>query len=348
MNSSRILFFVFLCFCVLSFSLNNIIDNNIIESPFYHPKGWPKPTYYFKGNPIDGAKFELGRALFYDPILSRDSTISCASCHLQYTAFAHVDHATSHGIEGRIGKRNAPGLANLAWRKLFHWDGGVLNLNGQAINPITHVDEMDMALDSLMYRLDRSPRYSAAFKRTFGTDDIRPFHLVKALAQFTVALVSADSKYDKVQRGEDGIVFTDQEKKGLTLFNNFCSSCHKAPFFGGDEFKYNGLPIDPNLLDFGRMTITENKKDSLLFMVPSLRNVEYSFPYMHDGRIAKLKDVIKHYTLLDYSNPLLSKELRKKPVKLSDNEQKDLLAFLKTLTDKTFLFDERFKYSIIN
>lgn len=316
-------------------------------SPFYHPVSWPKTSYYFKGNPVDGEKFELGRALFYDPILSRDSTISCASCHLQYTAFAHVDHATSHGIEGRIGRRNAPSLANLAWRKSFHWDGGVTNLNGQAINPITHVDEMDMYLDSLMYRLDRSPIYSAAFKRTFDTEDIRPFHLVKALAQYTVSLVSANSKYDKVVRAEDGVEFTEQEKKGQILFNNFCSSCHKAPFFANEEFKSNGLSLDPNLRDFGRMEITGNKRDSLLFMVPTLRNIEYSFPYMHDGRIAKLKDVIKHYTLLDYSNPLISKELRKNPVKLSENEQKDLLAFLKTLTDKTFLFDERFKYSTI-
>ena len=318
-----------------------------IPSPFYHPVSWPKTSYYFKGNPVDGEKFELGRALFYDPILSRDSTISCASCHLQYTAFAHVDHATSHGIEGRIGRRNAPSLANLAWRKSFHWDGGVTNLNGQAINPITHVDEMDMYLDSLMYRLDRSPIYSAAFKRTFDTEDIRPFHLVKALAQYTVSLVSANSKYDKVVRAEDGVEFTEQEKKGQILFNNFCSSCHKAPFFANEEFKSNGLSLDPNLRDFGRMEITGNKRDSLLFMVPTLRNIEYSFPYMHDGRIAKLKDVIKHYILLDYSNPLISKELRKNPVKLSENEQKDLLAFLKTLTDKTFLFDERFKYSTI-
>jgi cytochrome c peroxidase len=206
---------------------------------------------------------------------------------------------------------------------------------------------MDMRLDSLMYRLDRSPTYSAAFKRTFGTDDIRPFHLVKALAQFTVALVSANSKYDKVKRGEEKAVFTNQEANGLKLFTKFGASCHKPPFFASDDFKSNGLQIDTELLDFGRMTITGSKRDSLLFMVPTLRNIEYSFPYMHDGRISKLKDVIKHYTLLDYSNPLLSKELRKNPVRLSENEQKDLLAFLKTLTDKTFLFDERFKYSTI-
>ncbi|MCX6191128.1 MAG: cytochrome-c peroxidase [Flavobacteriia bacterium] len=116
MKGSRFLLFAFFCCCVCSFTLKELIP-----SPFYQPKAWPKPSYDFKGNPLDGDKFELGRALFYDPILSRDSTISCASCHLQFTAFAHVDHPTSHGIEGRIGKRNAPGLANLAWRKLFHY-----------------------------------------------------------------------------------------------------------------------------------------------------------------------------------------------------------------------------------
>lgn len=333
-----------LLFILVSFSLLALTFSTLDTHPFYLPQNWPKPSYNFKGNPLDVEKFKLGRALFYDPILSRDSSISCSTCHLQYTAFTHVDHPTSHGIDGRIGKRNSPSLANLAWRNDFHWDGGVLNLNSQAINPITHHDEMDITLDEVLRRLDHSPIYAPAFEKTFGTQDIRPFHLVKALAQYTVALVSANAKYDQVMRKEEGVQFSEQELKGYNLFKQNCISCHSGPTLGGDLFRSNGLILDPELNDFGRMTITGKAKDSLLFRVPSLRNIEYSFPYMHDGRYKKLKDVMDHYAHLE-DNQVLSKELKRKKLNLSSNDQKDLIAFLKTLSDKQFLFDDRFKYA---
>jgi cytochrome c peroxidase len=311
---------------------------------FYLPAHWPKPTYDFKNNPLTDEKFLLGKALFYDPVLSVDSTVSCASCHLQYTAFAHVDHALSHGIHSRVGKRNAPGLMNLAWMPVFHWDGGVLNLNAQPVNPITHPDEMGSSLKVVLAKLNGNPVYQKAFKEVFETEKIETHHLMKALAQFTVSLVSANSKYDKVMRKEKGIHFTEQEEAGHRLFQKHCNECHKAPLFTTHEFKANGIGLDPALADFGRMSITQKSKDSLLFKIPTLRNIAYSFPYMHDGRFAKLKDVIQHYATLSASKGLKSKEFSKRPIALNDNQQKDLLAFLKTLSDTEFLFNKKYSF----
>jgi cytochrome c peroxidase len=315
------------------------------EVDFFVPQGWPKPHYNFENNPVSNEGFELGRSLFYDPILSKDSTVSCASCHLQFTAFAHVDHPTSHGVDSRVGKRNAPGLMNLAWTPYFHWDGGVLSLNGQAVNPITHPDEMGSDLGTVLYKLKRQKEYVAAFKKVFGIEDIKTQHVLKALAQFTVSLVSYNSKYDLMKRKE--VEFNEQEKKGYALFQQHCNQCHKEPLFTNFEFKANGIGANTTLVDSGRANITRKEKDAFLFRVPSLRNVEYSFPYMHDGRFNKLKEVVGHYAQpADWNFPI-SSELRKIKNPLNSAQQKDLLAFLKTLTDKGFLFNPIFGYSSV-
>ena len=320
--------------------ISNVSDP--INGLFYQPENWPKPTYNFEKNPLSARGFELGRALFYDPILSRDSSVSCASCHLQYTAFAHVDHPTSHGIESRVGKRNAPGLMNLAWYPYFHWDGGVLGLNGQAVNPIIHPDEMGSSIQAVLKKLNTNPNYKSLFQEVFNTSEIKSHHLLKALAQFTSSLVSANSKYDQMIRKE--ISFTPQEQQGYKLFKKFCAQCHTEPFFSNFAFEANGIGPNSNGLDSGRASITGKTKDLFLFRVPSLRNVEYSFPYMHDGRIAKLKAVIHHYaTPEEWKNPI-SEKLKRKKISLSANDEKDLLAFLKTLTDKEFLFNPAFEY----
>lgn len=309
---------------------------------FYRPEKWPKPLYNFEDNPLTPEGFSLGRALFYDPILSEDSTVSCASCHLQYTAFAHVDHSTSHGINSRVGKRNAPGLMNLAWYPMFHWDGGVLNLNGQAINPLTHPDEMGETLEGVLKKLNRNSDYKAKFKKVFGAEHIKTSHLLKVLGQFTVSLVSANSKYDSVMRKESA--FTAQEQRGYTLFRNHCNQCHTAPLFTNFKFKANGIGPNNQFNDSGRALITGKATDAYLFRVPTLRNIEYSFPYMHDGRMSKLKEVLAHYSnSLSWKKPVSSGLLQKK-ITLNLNEQKDLLSFLKTLSDKQFLFNEAFRF----
>jgi cytochrome c peroxidase len=291
----------------------------------------PKPHYDFTQNPLSKEKFELGRTLFYDPDLSRDSTISCANCHLQYSGFTHIDHSLSHGIDGKIGTRNAPVLINLAWQQFFHWDGGVSSLNKQAINPLSHAKEMDNRLDEFLRRLNQSNFYQGRFYRAFGDSSVQTSSLLKALASFTVSLVSANSKYDQVKRGESS--FTNQEESGYQLFKKYCTSCHQEPLFMKNEFKSNGIVLVPALNDFGRMDITNRKEDSLHFKIPTLRNVEFSFPYMHDGRFKQLRDVMKHYGNLHGNQSYFSKELKKLNRALTPNDQKDLISFLKTLSN---------------
>jgi cytochrome c peroxidase len=305
------------------------------------PKDWPKPVYDFSKNPLTEEGFQLGRNLFYDPILSRDNTISCASCHLQQTGFTHVDHDLSHGIEGRIGIRNSMTLMNLAWSKAFMWDGGVNHLEVQFIHPITSEVEMDETMENVVKKLQELPKYQELYKKAFGTNKITGQLTLKALSQFVVMLTTSNSKYDKVVRKEEK--FTEMEQKGYNLFKQHCASCHKEPLFTSDIFENNGLAIDTTLNDFGRMRITQNVKDKQKFKVPTLRNAQFTFPYMHDGRFKTLNDVIKHYNSGIIKSKTLSKQL-KKPMNLYDDERTELVAFLKTLTDKEFLFNPRFSY----
>jgi cytochrome c peroxidase len=311
-------------------------------TPIYFevPKGWPKPNYDFKNNPVSEEGFQLGRKLFYDPILSRDNTISCASCHLQATGFTHVDHDLSHGIDGKIGTRNSLALMNLAWSKDFMWDGGVNHIEVQPLNPITSPFEMDESLEHVVQKLQQTQDYPDLFERVFGSSKITGQLTLKALSQFVVMLKSSNSKYDQVIRKETS--FTEQEQKGYDLFKQHCASCHQEPLFTSDQFEYNGLAVDPTLNDIGRMKISGKKEDSLRFKVQTLRNVQFTYPYMHDGRFKTLTEVIKHYNTLSRNN-LLPKELAEL-MNLSDNDRVDIVAFLKTLTDNEFLFNPKYGY----
>ncbi|MCF6129518.1 c-type cytochrome [Flavobacterium sp. AS60] len=316
--------------------------SNQTTTPLYLdvPKGWPKPKYDFEKNPLTEEGFQLGRNLFYDPILSRDNTISCQSCHLQQTGFTHVDHQLSHGIEGKIGTRNSMALINLAWKKDFMWDGGVNNLEVQPINPITNPLEMDEKLENVIAKLQASEKYRTLFSKAFGDEKVTSQRLFKALAQFTVMLKSSNSKYDRVMRNEEQ--YNEREQRGYNLFKTNCASCHKEPLFTDDKFEKNGLTVDETLNDLGRMKISNKKEDYLRFKIPTLRNIQFTFPYMHDGRFKTLTEVVKHYNSLDH-NKSLPKELAK-PMNLSDNDRVDLVLFLTTLTDKEFLFDKRFSH----
>ncbi|MES2411225.1 MAG: cytochrome c peroxidase [Bacteroidota bacterium] len=316
--------------------------SNRFTTPLYLevPNGWPKPKYNFQKNPLTEEGFQLGRNLFYDPILSRDNTISCQSCHLQQTGFAHVDHELSHGIEGKTGSRNSMALINLAWNKDFMWDGGVNNLEMQPINPITNPLEMDETLENVITKLEASEKYRKLFAKAFGDEKITSQRILKALAQFTVMLKSSNSKYDQVMRDEEK--FTMQEQRGYDLFKANCASCHKEPLFADDRFEKNGLVTDNTLNDFGRIKITGKPEDNLRFRVPTLRNIQFTLPYMHDGRFKSLTEVVKYYNSLR-NDKNLPKELAQ-PMNLSDNDRVDLVVFLHTLTDKEFLFDKRFSF----
>lgn len=305
------------------------------------PPNWPQPVYDFSKNPLTEEKITLGRVLFYDPILSLDSTISCSSCHSQYNAFTHVDHALSHGIGDRVGTRNSPVLMNLAWSKTFMWDGAVNHLDVQALAPITHPDEMNENMEHLMVKLKRTQLYPVLFKAAFGDAGITGERTLKALSQFMLTLVCSHSKYDSVMRQQT--VFTMQEEKGYELFKKNCASCHTEPLFTNGEFENNGLPVDGFLKDAGRYKITGNPADSLKFKIPTLRNIEFTYPYMHDGRFKKLSEVLDHYTRGVQPHPTLANALRT-PIELSSNDRVDLTAFLLTLTDRYFLFNPQFSY----
>ncbi len=330
-SKTVLLFLLLLCIAFVSVEKNT----------FKYPKYFPKPVYQFENNQINDLKIELGRTLFYDPILSLDNTISCASCHNPYNAFAHVDHNLSHGINDKIGNRNAPVLFNLAWHKTFMWDGAINHLDVQALAPISHPDEMGESISNVLLKLNRNQIYKQLFYQAYGDSLINTERTLKSISQFLLSLISSNSKYDSMLLGK--IQFNTQEQNGYRLFKLHCNSCHKEPLFSTFEFKNNGLTIDTSLNDYGRYRVSLMPNDSLKFKVPSLRNIEFSYPYMHDGRFKTLAQVMNHYNSIDLNNKKISTEL-KRNLNLSSNEKVDIIAFLRTLTDKKFLFDSKHTY----
>ncbi len=328
---------VLLLLTSLAFSAYKVTD--ILR--FIVPTGWPTPAYDFTQNPLSTDKIALGSALFYDAILSRDSTISCATCHSPYSAFTHIDHPFSHGIDNKIGTRNAPALMNLAWSTSFMWDGAIKHLDMQALAPMSNPDEMDESIKQVVSKLQHNKRYPILFFKAFSDSTITGEHTLKAISQFMLTLVSCNAKYDSVLRKEAS--FTEQETNGYRLFRANCASCHKEPLFTNNQFENNGLSVDTSLHDMGRMRITQDSANYLQFKVPSLRNIQFSYPYMHDGRFTRLQQVLNHYTNGITRSKTLSKPLQE-PIVLSSNEKVDIIAFLYTLTDKTFLNNERFAY----
>lgn len=322
--------------------ISSAFDTKTEEIKFIIPKGWPKPVYDFSKNQITPEGFKLGRKLFYDPILSRDGSTSCANCHTQWSAFTHVDHGLSHGINGLKGRRNSLTLFNLAWNKAFMWDGGVNHLEVQPLAPITNDAEMGNTLENVVKALDAAHSYRARFYLAFGDSTITGQRVLKALSQFLILFQSYNSKYDKYVRKEPGGEMTVQELNGLKLFRKHCNSCHTEPLFTNYSFQNTGLAVDTGLNDYGRMKITGDRKDSLRFRVPSLRNVAMSYPYMHDGRFRSLIQVLDHYTNGVIQSPTLAREV-KKPMPLSLQDKKDIIEFLKTLSDKDFLYDMRLR-----
>lgn len=311
---------------------------DVMFSGFRVPHDWPEPVYDFTQNPLTAQKISLGRSLFYDPNLSADGSTSCASCHSPFNSFAHTDHALSHGIHDRIGTRNAPALINLAWQESFMWDGAIHHLDFQALAPLTHPDEMGNDFKELISRMNSTSSYKKQFVEAYGDSLITGERTLKALSQFLLTLVSSQSKYDSVQ--SKLATFTQQEENGFRLFNQYCNSCHTAPLFTNYAFENNGLKPDSFLNDHGRSSASNNPIDDYKFKVPTLRNIEYTAPYMHDGRFKRLYQVLHHYTSGIHHMDNLSKELQA-PISLSSSEKTDLIAFLLTLSDRGFIFNTK-------
>ena len=334
---SFLLFLVMACAAWVSDDDNN----KIIGTPlsFVIPKGWPKPVYDFKNNPLTKEGFELGKKLFYDARLSKDGSLSCGSCHQQFAAFSTYDHNLSHGFNNAQTTRNALGLFNLAWTKNFMADGGINHLDLQPLAPITAPNEMAEALENVMAKLKEDTIYKKLFTKAFGNATINTQRMTKALSQFLLMMVSSNSKYDKVMRGEATFILPEQ--LGYDIFKTKCAVCHAEPMFTDYTYRNIGMPVDTFLNDFGRMIITRQATDSLKFRVPSLRNVAYTQPYGHDGRFFSLMNVFEHYRSKAINGPTTD-SLFKNKLPLSNFEIGQLTAFLYTLSDTTFLKDKRF------
>jgi cytochrome c peroxidase len=307
---------------------------------FKIPKGWPKPSgNIFAKNKLTEQGFQLGKKIFYDSRLSKDGAVSCASCHQPFSAFSTFDHDLSHGINNSFTTRNAPALMNLAWMTLYHWDGAINHLEVQPLAPLTAANEMGITLDTALIILKADTAYRNMFKKAFGDPNINSQRMLKALAQFTGSLVTANSKYDRVMNGLD--TFSYFEKKGYSHFKNNCASCHKEPLFTDNSFRNNGLPLN-RFNDLGRQKITGLSTDSLKFKVPSLRNIQLTYPYMHDGSIFSVLQVIDHYIAKSTIHPPGLDSSLQKPIVLNKTQKNELIYFLYTLTDTTFTKNKRF------
>lgn len=314
----------------------------------------PAPTLP-EDNQLTQQGVELGRKLFYDPILSSDGEQACASCHRQEHGFTDTTRF-SLGVQGLPGKRQAMSVFNMAWHSNeFFWDGRAHLLRDQALLPIQDELEMDESLDNVINKLSASQDYKDDFTRTFGTEDITSEKIALALEQFMNSIVSHDSKYDQWKAGK--VSLTESEERGRLLYeteyNPFfpefsgadCAHCHGGANFENDLYMNNGLDSEDNITDIGRESVTLNPADKGKFKVPTLRNIELTAPYMHDGRFATLEEVIDHYNEgIKVSNSLDQALLATEETGLFLDEQAklDLLNFLKTLTDYSFINDERY------
>lgn len=303
------------------------------------PDGFPQPHYKFEGNTLTKEGFELGRKLFYDGRLSLDGNFPCASCHHQIAAFGTYDHNLSHGYNNSHTLRNAPVLSNLAWQKELHHDGAFNSIESQPISHITSPIEMAETMEHVITKLQSDAKYKTMFLAAFGDENINSQKMLKALAQFTGSMVSADSKYDRMKKGL--ATFNQYEQRGYILFQAKCTGCHAEPLFTDFSYRNIGLPIDPFLQDFGRMRITNNRNDSLKFKVPTLRNVNVSYPYMHDGRFVSLQQCVNHYRTGIQQSSTLDPSLTS-GIPFTNAEVIDIVEFLRTLTDSTFIIDKRF------
>lgn len=308
--------------------------------PFVIPAGFPTPsTNIFLNNTPTEAGFALGKKLFFDANLSKDGEVSCASCHQPFAAFSTYDHDYSHGVFNSFSTRNAPALINLAWMKEWHWDGGINNLTNQALAPLTATNEMGETLGNILVKLKNDKDYPTLFLKAYGSANITTERMQKAFTQYVGSLISANSKYDKVMRGE--AKFIAPEQKGYEVFKIHCNSCHKEPLFTDNTFRNNGISLN-KYNDVGRQQITLKQSDSLSFKVPTLRNIALTIPYMHDGRYNDLEKVINHYLNINSTQLNVDPQL-KNSMQITPLEKKQLILFLYTLTDTSFTKNKRFQ-----
>lgn len=299
----------------------------LLQLPDHFPE-MPVPA----NNPLSVDAVELGRLLFHDTRLSRDGLVSCATCHLQHLAFSD-GQALSTGIEGRTGLRNAPSLANVAYAPRLFADGGVPSLELQVLAPIADVNEMDHNILLAAEELDQDPVLHQLAMSAFQ-QGLTPYTITRALASFERTLVSTDSKYDQYLSGTMSL--SQNEMEGMALFMSDelkCASCHSGALFS--NFDYVNIGLYSEYTDAGRERITLNQEDLGKFKTPSLRNVALTAPYMHDGSMESLEEVIDFFASGGENH--INKDPRIAGFQLSDEDKNKLIAFLHALSDETLL-----------
>lgn len=295
-------------------------------------------------NPLTVEGVALGRRLFYEPMLSGDNTMSCATCHQQESAFSDF-RRFSRGIFGDFGDRNAPALFNLGWQRKFFWDGRATSLEDQALQPIQNPIEMHETLENAVAELIGHPEYPGLFKNAFGTGIVEAPLIAKALAQFERTMISANSRFDLWKQNQ--ATLTPEEKRGMDLYNNpakgDCAHCHVfGSTFSDFEFRNTGLDSIPT--DKGLSVVTKLATDEGKFKTPSLRNVAYTAPYMHDGRFTTLEECVEHYNTGFKKTANLDPNMEHAPKgRLSSQDVSDLVAFLKMLSDPGYLANSAYK-----
>ena len=322
-----------------------ITDTVVVYDPEPYAIQFP---YWFQAqplipqeNPLTKDGVALGRRLFYDPVLSGDSTQSCASCHKQ--EFAFTDGLQfSQGIDGTFGTRNAMAIINMAYSTSFFWDGRAEILEDQALEPVPNLIEMHLSWEEAAKRLSKHPDYPTYFYKAFGSTEIDSNKVVMALAQFMRIIISSNAKIDDVLKTDppDLSLLTESEFNGWVIYNSEegdCFHCHGVPLMTDNHFHNNGL--DETFSDLGRSIITSNPEDEGKFKAPTLRNIELTAPYMHDGRFQTLEEVLEHYNQGLHWSPTidpLMKKIDQGGLLLEPEELQDLLNFLKSFTDESF------------
>jgi cytochrome c peroxidase len=326
----------------VSATVKALVATNATPYHFRVPAGFPIPALP-RDNPLTIEGVALGRQLFHEKLLSRDNTLSCASCHNETQAFSDSPHRFSKGVDGQEGTRNAMPLFNLAWKREFFWDGRASSLRQQVLMPIQDGKEMHEPLNELVGKLVAAPGYADQFEKAFGSREVNADRVARAIEQFVLTLESSDSKFDRALKGR--VELTEEEKRGFELFMTEydprrgltgadCFHCHGGPLFSDFRFTNNGLDTNPT--DTGRERVTGNALDKGKFAIPSLRNVALTGPYMHDGRFQTLEEVVDHYCTGTKRSATLDPNLAKHPdvgVPLDADDKKALVAFLKTLTE---------------
>ena len=310
-------------------------DSYIYNTPSYFPA-----LNYPSDNKPTKRKFELGKKLFFDKLLSKDHSISCGSCHFQNLAFSDSVQF-SIGTAGQVGERNSPTLTNIGYNSSFFWDGGVPTIELQALVPLDNHKEFDLPYDSLLLRLNNNSDYKQLFNAAFN-EDATLNNYTKALACYQRAFISGNSKFDDYFYKNNSTAFTASELSGFQLFINpaiGCNTCHSGFNFTNGGFENNGLYV--NYPDQGRYKVTGYIQDLAKFKVPTLRNVALTAPSMHDGSFATLAQVVDHYNNGGQAHS--NKSPKVKPLFLTTQQKTDLVNFLKTLTDDEFIKNQDLK-----